>query len=295
MVYFLLFIIGLAIGSFINVLTFRYQPNQKLFDLKIIGGRSHCMHCAKKLSWYELIPILSFLIQLSKCRNCGQKLSFQYPLIEFLTGLIFVLVPYSIINSQWFIFKTAQLPGYLAVDYLIIAIWLAIFLIFLLLSIIDFRHYIIPDRINLSLAFLGIILMVIKFLSQWSMSQWSFIKHYSLMFGSIDNIWFNHFFAAFIGMAFFGLIIILTKGKAMGWGDFKLIGALGLIFGWPDILMIMFGSFVIGTIFVLPLLVKRQKTMKDIVPFGPFLIVASALVFFFGYNIINGYFQLFNL
>lgn len=81
----------------------------------------------------------------------------------------------------------------------------------------------------------------------------------------------------------------------MGWGDFKLIGALGLIFGWPDVLIIILLSFIIGGISVLPLLLKKRKTMKDMVPFGPFLIIASTVVFLFGYKLMNFYFGLFNI
>ena len=156
MPYFFLFIFGLAIGSFLNVVSLRYRPEQKLLDLKIIGGRSACPHCQKTLRWYELIPLLSFIVQFGKCRSCGQRLSLQYPLVEILTGLIFVFVPYllsSILNSQFSI---------------LIAVWLLIFILFLLLSIIDFRHYIIPDSINLSLAVLGVVLIIFKSMGQWS-------------------------------------------------------------------------------------------------------------------------------
>ena len=108
-----------------------------------------------------------------------------------------------------------------------------------------------------------------------------------------SNIWINHFFAAFIAMFFFGAIILLTRGKGMGWGDFKLAGALGLIFGWPDILIAVMLSFVIGSIISIILMLKRKKTMKDAVPFGPFLVIGAGAVFFFGYQIINLYFKLF--
>ena len=121
----------------------------------------------------------------------------------------------------------------------------------------------------------------------------SFLEHYAALFGLRENIWLNHFFAALLGMLFFGLIILLSRGRAMGWGDFKLIGPLGFIFGWPDILMIIFLSFIVGSICVLPLLIKKEKTMKDAVSFGPFLIIAATLTFFFGYWIIDGYFSLF--
>lgn len=291
MPYFFLFIFGSAIGSFLNVVSLRYQPGQKLLDLKIIGGRSRCPRCQKTLRWYELIPLLSFIIQLGKCRNCGARLSLQYPLIEFLSGLIFVLVPFSLFTIHYSLFT--------------IIIWIFIFLLFFLLSIIDFRYYIIPDSVNLSLAVLGIVLIFIIPQSSILNSQFSFLGHYALLFdfsflnNLITNnsitIFLNHVFATLIAMAFFAAIIIFTKGRAMGWGDFKLVGALGLIFGWPDILMVVFLSFVVGAICVTPLLIRKQKTMKDVVPFGPFLIIGSALTFFFGYNIIDGYFKLFGL
>ncbi|MEK7658186.1 MAG: prepilin peptidase [Patescibacteria group bacterium] len=285
-----LFLFGSAIGSFLNVVSLRYQPGQKLLDLKIIGGRSACPHCRKTLKWYELIPLLSFLIQKGRCRSCGNRLSFQYPLVELLSGLIFVFVPFALYNL--FVIRNS---------YFIIQVflWLLVFLLFLLLSIIDFRHYIIPDSINLSLAILGIILIIMSNVISYS----SFLGHYALLFdfwplSLVDGRWLlviGHFSAAVIAMAFFAAIIILTRGRGMGWGDFKLVGALGLIFGWPDIMAIVFLAFIIGAIAVAPLLLKKQKTMKDIVPFGPFLIIGASLVFFFGYEIINGYFKLFNI
>lgn len=318
MPYFFLFIFGLAIGSFSNVISLRYEPGQRLLDLKIIGGRSRCSHCQKILRWYELIPLLSFIIQFGKCRNCGARLFLQYPLVEFLSGLIFVSVPYYLINFQFsppvggFNFQSIfQLFNYQLL--ITIIIWLLVFLLFLLLSIIDFRHYIIPDSINLLLAILGIILIILNFrfsiytqLPNYPIIQlqnFSFLGHYALLFDpsffSILNtkylILISHIFAAVVAMAFFAAIIIFTKGRAMGWGDFKLVGALGLIFGWPDILMVVFLSFIVGAICVTPLLIKKQKTMKDAVPFGPFLIIGSALTFFLGYNIINGYFKLFGI
>ena len=284
LVWLILFILGIAIGSFLNVVSLRYEPGQKLMDFKIIGGRSHCPYCGKILSWYELVPLFSFLIQKGKCRNCEHKLSWQYPLVELLSGLIFVFVP--LVASYW--------P--------LVIIWLLIFILFLLLSIIDFRHYIIPNSINLSLAILGMVLMGIYIfqsnnLTIQQFNNFSFLGHYSLLFDFpfLSFIWLNHFFAAFIAMAFVAAIIILSRGRGMGWGDFKLVGALGLIFGWPDILMLLFLSFIVGSVAVLPLLIKKQKTMKDVVPFGPFLIIAVSLTFFFGHQIIDGYFKLFSL
>ena len=282
--YIILFVFGLVVGSFINVIALRYNPGDKILGKKNIGGRSHCSYCHKQLVWYELLPIFSFLIQKGKCRQCGNKLFLQYPLVEILSGLIFVFIPYSlfsILNPQFSI---------------LIVVWILIFELFLLLSIIDFRHYIIPDQINLLLGILGSVLIFINNrLNNFDIIIGSFIGHYAAIFGIRENIFINHIFAFFLGMAFLGIIIIASRGRGMGWGDFKLVGALGLIFGWPDILIIILLSFIIGAVFVFPLLVKKKKTMKDVIPFGPFLIIASAVVFFFGYKLADFYFGLFNL
>ncbi len=295
MIYLFLFIFGLAVGSFINVIALRYRPTFKLLNfgtLKLwIGGRSKCPICRKQLVWYELIPIFSFIFQKGKCRHCGHKLSLQYPTIEILSGLIFVFIPLSL----------AKLP------LLVVGCWLLIFILFLLLSIIDFRQSIIPNQINLSLAVLGIIILVIKLFSYSviGLPIQSFLGHYALLFdfNFLNNLItnnsiiliINHFFAAVMAMLMFGALIIFSRGRAMGWGDFKLVGALGLIFGWPDILMVLVLAFVIGALFSIILLIQKKKKIKEAVPFGPFLAIGASLTFFFGYQIIDWYFKLFGL
>lgn len=290
------------------MVSLRYRPTDKILDLKIISGRSHCVNCGKTLAWYELIPILSFIVQKGRCRSCGKRLFWQYPLVEILSGIIFVAVPWHFNNFQFLISNFQSISNF---QLLIAAIWVLIFLLFLLLSIIDFRHYIIPDSINLSLAILGIVLIIFNFQflisNQFSISNFqlsnSFLGHYSSLFNFwslsiINNQWsvvVSHLAATLFGMLFFWLIIFLSKGKAMGWGDFKLVGALGLIFGWPDVIMVLISSFLVGGIFCAVLLIKGRKKMKDAVPFGPFLVIGSGLTFFFGYQIIDAYFKLFNL
>ena len=291
MFYVILFLLGLGFGSFLNVVSFRYKPEQKLFDLKIIGGRSRCPHCKKQLRWYELIPILSFLFQKGECRHCEHKLSWQYPIVEILSALIFVAVPLQIFNFQFSIFN--EFSNYSITQLLITVIWIFIFLLFLLLAAIDFRHYIIPDEINILLAVLGIIL--IQLTTNNLQFTTFFIGHYSLLFGSLGNIWVNHISAAVLAMAFFGLIIGISRGRGMGVGDLKLGGALGLIFGWPNILFVLALSFIVGAAIGIILMLNKTKTMKDIVPFGPFLVIGSALVFFFGFQIVNLYFKFFGL
>ncbi len=292
----------MAIGSFINVVTLRYlpagqagRPGRKLFDFKILGGRSYCPHCRQNLNWYELVPIFSFLIQKGKCRHCGEKISWQYPLVEILSGLIFVVIPMYFFNNLQLI---TQLPNY---QLLITITWILIFLLFLILAVIDFRHYLIPDEINSSLAILGIILIFINSSTHQLIN--SFLGHYALLFdfpllpswSLSSSVWLSHIFAAVLAMLIFGAIIVFTRGKAMGWGDFKLAGALGLVFGWPDAIMVIALSFIVGAVSVIPLMIKGAKGMKDVVPFGPFLAIAAVLVFLFGFRIIDGYFKLFGI
>ncbi len=175
------------------------------------------------------------------------------------------------------------------------AIWVIVFLFFLLLSVIDFLHFIIPDQANIALALLGVLMIVLI----WSYSGFDrfaspFLGSYALLFGFRENILTNYILAALFGFVFFAAIIVLSRGRAMGWGDAKLIGAIGLIFGWPEIVLILILSFITGSIWSLPLLVRGRKSIKDPVPFGPFLVAGAAITFFFGYEIMALYFKLFS-
>jgi len=272
---FILFLTGISVGSFINVISLRYNPEEKILSKRTIGGRSHCPYCHKELRWFELIPLVSFLWQKGKCRGCGRFLFWQYPLVEILSGLIFLFVPLKIkIFNFQFSFLRQGFGGQVIFNFqsifnyqlLIAAVWIFIFELFLLIAIIDFRHYIIPDQLNLSLAFLGFVLLILNQFINLPINQLtnstSFLGYYSALINPFSNIWVNHFFAAFIAMFFFGIIIFLTRGKGMGWGDFKLAGALGLIFGWPDILIVVALSFVIGSIISVILMLQKEKNYE---------------------------------
>jgi len=290
----LFFLIGLAIGSFLNVVVFRYFPEESFFcNLKKCDGRSRCMFCDKTLAWYELIPLVSFFAQIGRCRSCGSKISWQYPLVELAGGLSFLLPFYfktiPELNSAFI-----SQPVYF---WIFSAAWIAVFLIFTAIWAIDCKFGIIPDELNLSLAALGILLAAEKgfygYFSQFG--QGSFIGSFSMLFGLRENIWVNHFAAAVFGLSLIGLIILATRGRGMGIGDLKLAAALGLIFGWPDIIFVLVFSFVIGSIYGIYLLIKKMKGLKDSVPFGPFLVLGALTLFFFGQNILSYYFRFFDL
>lgn len=282
-----LFILGIVIGSFLNVISLRYSPEEGL-NFKKWLGRSHCMNCGKTLSWYELIPLISFFLQKGKCRNCKRLLSWQYPLVELVGGLIFLFPLYSISNFQfpisnyYFLFSSI--------------IWILAFLSFLLIWIIDYRHYIIPDGLVILLAILGFGNIALKlFYDQFGVISGSFLGSYALLFGLRNSIWLNHFVAAFIAALIFGLIILITKGRGMGAGDFKLIIALGILFGWPDILFVIVFAFFIGSLVSFELLIHKKKTLKSHIPFAPFIILSSLTLIFFGKEILEIYFKSFNL
>ena len=251
----LLFIFGAALGSFINVLAVRYNPARFIFDARSIGGRSHCPQCSNVLRWFELVPIVSFLIQFGRCRRCGSRISFQYPLVEIVAGLICVFVPLRL-------FSLVQFPN--SIFYFLFSIfWAASFLTLLLIVLIDKRLYIIPDEANIFLGFIGAVATFFV-ASRGELAHASFIGSFAPFFGFPENVWINHVFAAFAAGTLFALIIGITRGKGMGVGDLKLVIPLGLLFGWPDIIFVIALSFIIGAVYGLFSMMFGKKSLKDI-------------------------------
>ena len=245
---------GLIFGSFANVCIHRLP-----LDLDIIKGRSHCPKCKKKIIWYDNIPLLSSLILSFKCRICKKKISKQYFIVELLTGLAFIFF-YKILG--------------LSFDFVLICI---IFLILLIIFFIDLKHYIIPDSLNFSLILIGI------------------FKNFSTQ----DLLKFNYnlpdsLFGGALGYLIIWLIISIYKQirnkEAMGLGDAKLLSAFGFLLGIKSIFIILFVASVLGLIFVLPSLLLKDRSTGSIIPFGPFIILAAILEYFFNlqqYMVLN--------
>lgn len=290
----LLVAFGLIVGSFLNVLIWRYDPNQSVFTPAAIGGRSHCPHCKKRLKWFELIPIFSFLMQRGRCQSCNRSLSFQYPIVELLTGAIFVAVP--LFFSSFYRLSNLA-PGEQYGLYLLIAIGVLAFLALLLIAAIDLKHYIIPDELNIILGVLGLLFVLVVDSNRTAVLNFdgSFLKHYALLFSPWPGLALNHFLGALIGGFFFGFISIVSDGRAMGFGDAKLAFVSGLLLGWPDIGLAIILAFFIGGAFGVISLITRQKSMKSLLPFAPFFVLGIALTVFFGADIISFYFRLFQI
>ena len=258
-----IFILGLIVGSFLNVVICRLYTGEK-----ILFGRSHCPYCKKDLKWFDLIPLVSFISTKGRCRYCGKPISWQYPLVEFATGIIFLLI----FNFQFSIFNFQNL---FTVFYLLI---ISCFLI--IIFVFDLKHYIIPDKIIYPA--IGVALFYNLF------EIWDLGFGWSLGFGHWDFI-----LAAFLASSFFLAIVLISRGRGMGMVDVKLAFLIGLILGWPNILVALFLAFLFGAIVGLLLIIISKKTLKSEIPFGPFLVTGTLIGLFFGDRIIDWYLSLF--
>lgn len=250
------FLFGLFIGSFLNCVIHRLW-----YEGSFLQGRSYCPKCKHKLNWYDLIPVLSLLILKRKCRYCGKKISWQYPIVEIGTGILFVsLFHFQIISPQ------------LTISFFVDAcLLLLIFCFLIIIFVYDLKHYIIPDRV----VYPAILI--------------SGIWH--LIFKRCDIL--NALYAALGAFLFFLLIFLISKGKWIGFGDVKLVFFMGILIGFPNILAALFSAFLIGAIIGIGLILFGKKGLKSEIPFGPFLVTGTIIAMFFGHNLINWYLNLF--
>ncbi len=259
MVYILLFLIGLAVGSFLNVVIYRLHTGKSF-----LFNRSHCPKCKKILAWYDLIPLVSFALTKGKCRYCGERISWQYPLVEFFTGLLFVSVGYLVFEK----FSCEQL----LYCYIVILLYCFFISCLIVIFVYDLKHFIIPDQIVYP-AIVGALLFKIIPITRTKVL-------YNLGGGGI---------AAGLAAGFFLILILTSRGKWMGWGDVKMALFMGLLLGWPNILVALMLAFVTGGIIGLGLILTKKKVFKSQLPFGPFLSAATLISIFWGDKLVNWY------
>ena len=243
---FLVFFLGIVLGSFANVCIHRLPKNKQ-----VIIGRSFCPKCKKKINWYDNLPLFSFLILKMKCRNCNKKISPRYFIVELLTGITFLII-------------------FLSFNSLVTLIFLCVLsLILIMIFFIDLENFIIPDVLNFSIMFLALLKNFLPNLNT------SFIQeiNQSIIGGIVGylSIWIIIF-----------LYKTIKKIDGMGLGDAKLIAGIGLLFGWQSIPFVLFISSVLGLIFVVPSLLSKKKNMRSEIPFGPFIIAAGIVYFTIG-------------
>jgi len=263
--YVAVFIFGLAIGSFLNCVIYRLEQGKSF-----LKGRSFCPYCKKVLGFWDLIPVFSFLFLKGKCRYCGKKISLQYPVVEIITGVLFVLIlNYELRIMNYEIFDFGNVINLL---FLVLS---SSFLI--LIFVYDLKHYIIPDRVIYPAILIAFFYCLIKLF--YSFSGFNLEMFYS-------------FLSAFGAGLFFFIIVFISKGKWMGIGDIKLAFFMGLLLGFPNILAALFFAFLIGAIIGVGLVLLKKKGMKSEVPFGPFLVAGTFIALFWGSEIINWYWNL---
>ena len=243
---FLIFLFGAILGSFANVCIYRLPR-----DKQIISGRSYCPRCKKKIKWYDNLPLISYIFLNAKCRNCDKSISVRYLIVELIAGISFLLIFLSFKNLYTIVFLSTLI------------------LILIMIFFIDLENFIIPDSLNFLIMGLA---LVKNFIPSFNTSLIHDINQ-SLIGGIIGyfSIWLIIF-----------LYKTLKKIDGMGLGDAKLMAGIGLLFGWQSIPLVLFLSSILGLFFVAPSLLKKQKTMKSEIPFGPFIIIAMLIYFVFG-------------
>ncbi|HKL52302.1 MAG TPA: A24 family peptidase [Wenzhouxiangellaceae bacterium] len=270
--YALVIVLGLLVGSFLNVVILRF-PAALIHDWKcqcrellgldqqeqgpeakpagVANGRSHCPACGHSIAWYDNVPVISWLVLRGRCRNCGTAISIRYPIVELITALLSVIV-------IWRLGPTAAGAAGLLLTWTLIAA-----------AGIDLDHKLLPDQLTLPLLWLGLILNVFGVFTDLE----------SAVIGAIGGY--------LVLWLVFHLFRLATGKEGMGYGDFKLLAAIGAWFGWqvlPTVILLASG---VGAILGLVLIALRKMGREVPIAFGPFLAAAGWLVLVGGDAIVD--------
>ena len=251
------FVLGTCVGSFLNVIVFRFPNN-----LSIVKPRSFCPKCKNSLSWKENIPLLSWIIQKGKCFNCNSSISFKYPLIEFTTGILFIIF----INSSPTIYsQTSNLFINLIFSWTFLSLLICI-------SLIDIKTFWIPQGLinfGFSSGILGLIYIEIF--------NGKFFNFYSLTKGLSTSV-----MAFFIFELLRNLAKYIFKKDAIGKGDSKLVAMISIWLGPMGTLFAVGISYIIAAIYCLAGLSINLLKLRQVIPFAPFLSIGGLIVWFMG-------------
>lgn len=246
--YLIIFVLGTIIGSFLNVCIYRIPKEES-----IAYPPSHCTTCGNNLRPYDLIPILSYMFLKGRCRYCGEKVSIRYPIIEFITGVLFLITFIKYGLSLNFIK------------------YILLISILIVIGMIDLD----TTDVYFSTTLTGIISSLI------------FIGIYFYMGIPVRS----YIYGGIVGGGLLSAIILITKG-GMGWGDAEICLFCGLFLGLKFTILMLFLSFIIGSIISLILILSGKKSRKDYIPFGPFIVLATILTIFMGEKIFLLYISL---
>lgn len=269
-------ILGLMVGSFLNVVIYRLpkmlerewqaqcaelsgKPTESLPSFNLFVPRSACPKCGHKISALENIPILSYLVLRGRCKECHAPISLRYPAVEAISGVL------SAFAAWHFGFGAAGL-GALALVWALIA-----------LTFIDIDTQLLPDALTAPLLWLGLLLNLTG----------AFADLRSAVIGAT---------AGYISLwTVYWLFKLLTKKEGMGYGDFKLLAALGAWMGWQTLPLIILLSSLVGAVTGIALIVSSGRSRNIPIPFGPYLAGGGLIALFWGQTITHGYLKLFSL
>lgn len=246
-----IFILGLCVGSFLNVCILRLPKEES-----IIFPQSHCTNCKRPIPWYDNIPILSFIILGAKCRFCKSKISFQYPLVEVISGILFFGL---YMNFKW-------TPLFFIYAMLLSAL--------LVVTFIDLKYQMIPDTISYSGIVLGVVLSLI----------------YPFLHNTANKL--VSFRSSILGILTGGISIytigvlgkLIFRKEAMGGGDVKLLAMIGSFLGWQRVILVFFIAPVFGSIVGI---ILKTRYKVDTIPYGPYLSLATLIVVFWSDKILG--------
>ena len=250
--YIVLFVFGAIVGSFLNVCIYRIPEG-----MSIVSPPSRCPSCETRIRWYQNIPIVGWLFLGGKCAACRAPISIRYPLIEALTGALYLLAGYC--------FGFSVVLG-------IVLVFLSALVV---ISFIDLDHQIIPNVISFPGIAVGFVLSFVNPYLSWTDSL------FGIVFG-----------AGLLGVVAGGYTL-LTGKEGMGMGDLKLLAMIGAFLGWQSVLPTVFFAALSGTFIGVPLMVLKGADGKLALPFGPFLSLAAVVYLFWWFDIFTWYQSLF--
>lgn len=249
--YLFAFVFGALVGSFLNVCICRLPEGES-----IVFPPSRCPGCGERIRPYDNIPIVSWLILRGKCRSCGGKISPQYPVVEFINGLL----------TLFLLLRFGPTLQFLALFLFVCAL--------VTITFIDLEHQIIPDSISLPGIIVGLL--------------FSFFLPNPGWLSSIIGIAVGGGSLLLVACAYHAL----TGNEGMGGGDIKLLAMMGAFCGWKAVPFIIFVSSLTGSVIGVTLMLVRKKDSKLAIPFGPFLALGAVVYLFFGEELISWYLEI---
>lgn len=218
-----------------------------------LTGRSHCPKCKKNIPIYDLVPVLSYIFLAGRCRSCGKSISWQYPLVEVTTGALFALSLYISGNSFSFF----------------LLLYLAIFMLLVMIFVYDIKYLQIPEVFS------------------WFFLALAVFTGFYANTTAVDSF----LLGGLVGGGVLGILVGISDERWMGSGDIKIGLGFGFLLGYPNALLFLLLSFVIGAVFGVAMILLKRGKLKSQIPFAPFLIVSAIITLLFGQRLIDYYFN----